>query len=118
MLSEVFGIVSWRQQNTAKPAETTLSDREGLPREAEGDEGCAPPRPENISEHQVIAAVGGRLHSRAESQLPPPRLAEMQDLPLMPLGSPGHPNYQAELLGCARKLILTDPMNSEDLMRR
>lgn len=42
----------------------------------------------------------------------------MQDLPLMPLGSPGHPNYQAELLGCARKLILTDPMNSEDLMRR
>ena len=51
-------------------------------------------------------------------QLPPPRLAEMQDLPLMPLGSPGHPNYQAELLGCARKLILTDPMNSEDLMRR
>lgn len=39
----------------------------------------------------------------------------MQDLLLSPLGSPGQPHYQAELVGPDRKLIPTDPVDSEGL---
>lgn len=80
---------------------------------AEGEKGCAPPQPENISERQVDACI-----SRAECQPPPPRLAEMQGLLLSPLGSPGHPSYQGELVGRDRKLIPTDRVDSEGLDER